>query len=82
LCRSLADIAYLADAREVGDTKSGEPIEAKLLLRLPAGHYQVQLYSPLTGTPAKPLASDVQAEIDLPAFRDDLVIRIRKTGNK
>jgi len=77
-------IVYLADAREVGDIKSGEAIQAKLLLRLPAGRYQACFYSPVTGnySPALTLSSNGKAEFDLPAFRDDLVLHIRKTGNR
>src|SRR5262245_52241206 len=75
--------AYLAYAREVADMKSGEAIQAKLLLHLSAGRYDGRFYSPVSGnySPALTLSSDGKAEIDLPAFRHDLVFRIRKTGD-
>jgi len=73
-------IVYVADAREVTDPKTGEPIRATLRFPLPAGRYQVRFYSPVSGsyTPAARLPGDGNTKLDLPPFQDDLVIRVNR----
>src|SRR5262245_11749543 len=76
-------VVYLADARELTDRSANAPIEAKLKLPLPAGGYRVQVYSPDTGaySPAITIQSNGFAEIDLPAFKEDIVIRVRSQAS-
>jgi Cellulase (glycosyl hydrolase family 5) len=71
-------LVYLADAREVTDPAANSPIQAVLKLPIPAGRYEARLYSPASGgySPAIRMESTGLAEIDLPAFREDIVIRI------
>ena len=72
-------LIYLADAREVVDPSANSPIQAVLKLPLPAGRYEARVYSPSSGgySPAIWIESTGVAEIDLPAFKEDIVIRAR-----
>jgi uncharacterized protein DUF6298/cellulase (glycosyl hydrolase family 5) len=72
-------VVYLADAREVTDLKAGTPIQASVKLPLPVGRYVASLYSPVTGSysPAVWLESKGLTQMDLPPFREDVVIRVR-----
>jgi hypothetical protein len=74
-------VVYLADAREFTDSKAGTPIQASVNLPLPMGRYEASLYSPVTGSysPAIWLESKGLTQMDLPPFKEDLVIRIRIT---
>jgi uncharacterized protein DUF6298/cellulase (glycosyl hydrolase family 5) len=72
-------VVYLADAREVTDPAANSPIQAKLKLPLLAGRYEIRVYSPSSGgySPAIWIQSTGLAEIDLPPFKEDIVIRAR-----
>jgi hypothetical protein len=70
-------VAYLADSREVVDPAAGEAIGGSVSLSLPAGSYDVRLYSPVTGeySPAIEVAGGAKSPLVLPAFKEDIVIR-------
>jgi hypothetical protein len=72
-------IAYLADGREVEDPSAGQEIAGSVLLHLPAGNYEISLYSPETGqsSPAFPLKGGSSTEVALPSFHHDIVVRAR-----
>jgi hypothetical protein len=72
-------VAYLADAREVTDSSAGSAIEGSLTLSLPAGNYDVSLYSPVTGesSPAIQLKGSGRTDVALPSFHEDIVVRAR-----
>lgn len=72
-------VIYLADARELTDATANSPTHAALTLPLPAGRYEARIYSPASGlySPAMWIHSQGSADIDLPAFSEDIVIRIR-----
>ena len=76
-------LVYLADAREVTDPAANSPIEARLKLPLPAGRYEVKVYSPSSGgySPAIWVHSTGVAEIDLPPFIEDIVLRVRSRAS-
>jgi uncharacterized protein DUF6298/cellulase (glycosyl hydrolase family 5) len=71
---------YLADAREVADSKLGQPISGKIALMLPAGRFLVRLYSPVSGeySPGILVEGSERFELQLPPFTHDLVIRATK----
>jgi hypothetical protein len=75
-------VAYLADGREVTDPSAGEPVSGPVSVALPQGKYLASLYSPVTGEYS--LESRVQGgpgtKIELPPFRDDIVLRIQREG--
>jgi hypothetical protein len=73
-------VAYLADEREVTDATAGEPIAGKVAVLLPPGTYDLSLYSPVTGesSPAIEVHGGVKTELDLPQFRQDIVVRATK----
>jgi len=70
-------VAYLGDAREVTNPLAGQPIDSVVTLTLPAGSYDVSLYSPATGgtSPAILMHGGTSQRLRLPSFREDLVIR-------
>jgi Family of unknown function (DUF6298) len=70
-------VAYLADDREVTDSTAGEPIAGKVTISLPAGSYDLWLYSPVTGeySPALDVRGGEKTEVTLPPFKEDIVIR-------
>jgi hypothetical protein len=70
-------VAYLADSREVVDLAAGEAIGGSVSLSLPAGSYDVRLYSPVTGeySPAIEVTGGAKSPLVLPAFKEDIVIR-------
>jgi len=72
-------LVYLADAREVTDPAANAPIHAVVKLPLPVGRFEARAYSPSTGgySPAIWIQSTGLAEIDLPAFKEDIVLRVR-----
>jgi hypothetical protein len=76
-------VAYLADAREVKDTSAGQPIHTNVRLTLPAGAYDVTLYSPKTGqySPGIRVSGGADSAFDLPAFTDDVVLRATRIEN-
>ncbi|MEJ7606600.1 MAG: hypothetical protein WKF37_10085 [Bryobacteraceae bacterium] len=69
--------AYLADSREVTDASSGQPLQGKVALRLPAGAFNVRLYSPVTASYSKVrrLEGGGSLDLEVPPFRHDVVIR-------
>jgi hypothetical protein len=71
-------VAYLADDREVTDPSAGSAMEGSISILLPAGNYDISLYSPVTGeySPAIQLRGG-RTDLALPSFHDDLVIRAR-----
>jgi uncharacterized protein DUF6298 len=70
-------VAYLADSREAGDRRLGDPLAGKLSLILPAGHFAVSLYSPVTGlySPAMRVEGGRQVTLELAPFSHDLAVR-------
>ena len=77
---SVADrdyVVYLGDARELDDPAAGEAIAGKVILQLPPGTYDVRVYSPATGeySPAIEITGGKRADLTLPPFRQDLIIR-------
>jgi len=70
-------IGYLADSREVSDSRTGEPLSGEITLVLPVGRFAVSLYSPLTGlySPAIRVAGGGKVTLELAPFRHDLAIR-------
>lgn len=73
-------IAYLGDGRELSDSSAGDAIEGAVSLSLPAGTYDLSVYSPVTGesSPAVRLQGGPRNTFSLPSFRQDLVIRARR----
>jgi hypothetical protein len=73
-------VGYLGDARELSDPSAGESIEGRIYLALPAGEFDVSLYSPVSGesSPAIPLKGGGKSAITLPSFRQDIVIRAKR----
>jgi hypothetical protein len=73
-------VAYLGDGRELSDPSAGEAIEGSVSLSLPAGDYDVSLYSPVTGesSPALLMKGSGRNAFTLPSFREDIVIRARR----
>ena len=76
-------IAYLADDRELTNPAAGAPVSGKVSLALPAGAYDVSLYSPMTGeySPAVEVRGGEKASLTLPAFHQDVVIRATRLAN-
>jgi hypothetical protein len=72
-------VAYLADAREVADSSAGSAIEGSVSLSLPAGNYDISLYSPATGeySPAIQVKGGRRIDLALPSFHEDIVVRAR-----
>jgi hypothetical protein len=70
---------YLADAREVTDTGLGDPIPGELIVTLPDGNWQVAFIDPVTGISTDgPSTKGGEARLQLPVFRHDLAIAIRR----
>ena len=76
-------VAYLADEREVGDRTSGTPLSGEVSLALPADDYVVRFYSPQTGeySPGVTLKGGGVKALNLPEFRDDIVIRAQRIAH-
>lgn len=70
-------IAYLADTREVTDPSAGQPISGNISISLPAGSYDLSLYSPSSGlySPAIRIRGGEGTSLTLPPFEQDIVIR-------
>ena len=70
-------VAYLADQREVTDPTAGESIGGEVTLMLPAGIYDLTLYSPVTGeySPAIEVHGGEKSVVALPSFKQDIVLR-------
>jgi hypothetical protein len=73
-------LIYLADGRELTEDQVGEPVVTALRLPLPAGLYSIRLYSPVSGlySPVQRMESQGRIQLSLPAFEQDLVVRIQK----
>ncbi len=74
-----AYLAYLADARELGEPGAGTPIRSQVTLALPAGSYVANCASPTTGrwSPGIPVSSRGGAvSVPLPPFAHDLALRV------
>jgi len=76
-------IAYLADAREVTDSSAGAPIAGDVSITLPAGSYDLSLFSPMSGqsSPSMRIHGGAATTLTLPAFAQDIVIRAVKIGD-
>ena len=75
-------VAYLADEREVSDPTAGQPIAGEIVFHLPPGDYLASLYSPTLGSksPGINVHGGAQAaKLELPAFRHDIVVEVRRT---
>jgi len=72
-------VAYLADSRELGEPGAGDAISGSITLSLPAGNYDVSLYSPATGlySPAITVTGGGKISVAIPQFKQDLLIRAR-----
>jgi hypothetical protein len=73
---------YLADDRELTETGAGEPIKGTLSFKLPPGTWRMAFYSPQTGrySPPTRIRGGPAVTVQMPSFRHDLVIQIRRTG--
>jgi hypothetical protein len=70
---------YLADAREVTDIGLGDPIHGELIVTLPDGNWQLAFIHPVTGISTDgPSIQGGEAPLQLPEFRHDLAITIRR----
>jgi len=76
-------IAYLADDREVTDSEAGQPISGDVSVLLPAGIYELSLYSPAAGSysPAIEVRGGSKTPVALPPFTQDIVIRATRKNN-
>ena len=72
---------YLADAREREEAGAGEEISGEIVVNLPSGEYFASCYSPVSGleSPAIRSSADGDIRVELPAFREDIVVRLRRT---
>jgi hypothetical protein len=73
-------VMYLADEREVTDPNAGKAISGAVRLSLPAGKFEVSLYSPVSGgySPAIAVEGGHDTVLALPEFENDIVIRARR----
>jgi hypothetical protein len=82
---------YLADEREVAAARdlpdgdnlergAGQPISGRVTLNLPAGSYEIAGFDPKTGeyAAATPQAGGGAVTVEVPAFREDWVMRVTK----
>jgi hypothetical protein len=76
-------VAYIADARELSDRDAGGPLQGSVSLTLPAGEYDVALYSPVTGgySPAVKVTGGTRTELALPSFTQDIVVRATRRAH-
>jgi hypothetical protein len=76
-------VAYLGDGREQPGGPGAEPISGSVSLLLPAGNYDVSLYSPVTGeySPAMEVRGGMKGELRLPTFSQDIVVRARRRAD-
>ena len=74
--------AYLADDREATNASAGRPIGGVIRFILPGGRFSIRLYSPATGqySPGVILDGGKTVALDLPPFKDDIVIRATRTS--
>ena len=70
---------YLADGREAGESGLGEAIHEDSVLSLPPGRWRVSFFDPQTGRSSDgPTVDGGDARVQLPEFRHDITIRIRR----
>jgi hypothetical protein len=70
---------YIADAREVTDVGLGDPIHGELIVTLPEGNWQLAFIHPVIGLSTDgPSIQGGEARLQLPEFRHDLAITIRR----
>ena len=70
---------YLADAHEVTDVGLGDPIHGELIATLPEGIWQAAFIHPVTGLSSEgPSIQGGEARLQLPEFRHDLAISLRR----
>jgi hypothetical protein len=71
---------YLADGRELDEPECGDSIEGRLCFDLPSGEFEVSCFSPVEGvhSPAIRLGGGENRTVDVPTFRHDIVIRVRR----
>jgi len=69
--------AYLADSREVADATAGQSIRGPVAFTLPAGQFEVRLYSPTSGrySPGITVDGGKSASLEIGPFQEDVVIR-------
>lgn len=79
--RDQAYVAYIADARELGEPGAGSPLGGALQLDLPRGSYRVSLYSPAGGlyAPAVAVQGGEPVTLELAPFVDDVALVVRGT---
>ena len=73
-------MAYLGDGRELSDAGAGDAIEGRVSVVLPAGEYDVFLYSPVTGesSPGMAVKGGTAVLVALPEFQQDIVVRVKR----
>ena len=74
---------YLADCREREEPGAGETITGTLVVDLPEGDFSVSCYSPESGleSPAMIFERGQGARFELPPFKEDIVVRIKRSWN-
>lgn len=75
-------VVYLADAREVNEADAGSEIKTSVTLEVPAASYSVSVFSPVTGLTSQsvPIQSNGQLKVQVPPFKDDIVVRARRAN--
>jgi hypothetical protein len=73
---------YLADQRELDEAGAGQPITGKITLDLPPGEYRVACFDPQTGvySPWIRMQGGPAAGVEVPEFRHDIVVRIKRSS--
>ncbi|MEO7368740.1 MAG: DUF6298 domain-containing protein, partial [Gemmatimonadaceae bacterium] len=70
---------YVADAREAAEPGCGEAIRGEIVLSLPRGRWRVTTLSPVTGEiSSQPSIDGGEAHVELPGFRHDLALRLKR----
>jgi len=72
---------YLADNRELSDETAGTEITGDLVFDLPEGKYKIAALSPVTGlySPSVSLSGAKTVRFSVPAFKQDIVMRITRS---
>jgi hypothetical protein len=73
-------VAYFADARERKDPMAGSPVTLTVSLKLPEGNFTGRTYSPVSGTYSAefPIRGGKDTKVELPAFTQDVVVRVTR----
>jgi len=70
---------YLADAREVENPGLGDSIRGDVMVSLPPGRWTVTIVDPVTGQEStRPSIDGGMSRLELPEFRHDVAIRIKR----